>query len=147
MTLLNEVLQPARTGENDVDSGPQRTHLGLLTHPAEAPDAGQSGDLRQGLEGSLDLADQLTSGGEHEGSRSVGTRPGFRVGQPSYERQQEGVGLPRPGAAAAEDVTPGDGVGQCGGLDGCGDSDVPAGQYAREESGQAKIGKGETRHR
>jgi predicted porin len=77
LTLLDQVFEPAGTGEHDVDSPTQGAYLGLLAHSAENRDAGKASDLRQGLEGSLDLADQLTGGSEHEGSRSAAMGRGF----------------------------------------------------------------------
>ncbi len=48
--LLDQIFEPARSREKNVDSGTQRPHLRLLTHPAKDRDAGQAGDLGQRLE-------------------------------------------------------------------------------------------------
>ena len=71
------------------------------------------------------------------GAPERGRPPPARRGD---DRQQEREGLAGAGAAAAEDVAAGEGVGQRGGLDGCGSGDARVAEDAVQACGHAEIG-------
>ncbi len=140
VTLADEVLEPARAGQHDV-GGLQTADLRVLADAAEHGLGGEPGGRRERREGGLDLADQLTGRSQDQRTRCAGADPA-RVGlEAGDERKQEGVGLARAGAAAAEDVTTREGVGQGRGLDRGGLGDGQAGQDGRELRGHAEVGK------
>ena len=136
--LLDEILQTAGAGDEDVDTGLQRLGLGLLADSAEDGPAAQSGDRSQRLQRSVDLGGELTGGSQDHRSGLAGTRLRRRCRQPGDQRQQEGVGLAGAGAAPAEDIPAGDGIREGRGLDRGGSDDVAIGEYLRQGRGHAE---------
>ena len=70
VTLLDEVLEPARAGHHDVDAAAQPLHLRVLADAAEDGAGGQAGGRGERAERLLDLADQLARGREDQGARA-----------------------------------------------------------------------------
>jgi len=116
--------------------------LGVLADATEDGAGRQAGGGGQRPQRLLDLADELTGRREDQRAGTAGLARATGLGEASHQRQQEGVGLPRSGAAAAQHVAPGERVGQRGRLDGGGDGDVPLGEDASKRSGDAEIGEG-----
>ena len=115
------------------------------------PDAAEDGlglqadGFGQRGQGGLDLADQLTGGGQDQGPRGARAGAALVGVEARDEREQEGVGLARAGAAAAEHVAAGERVGQRRGLDRGGDGDALVGEDGGELRGHAEVGKGSVR--
>ena len=143
--LADEVLEPAGAGDDDVGAGAQATDLGVLPDAAEDGLGLQADGRGQRGQGGLDLAHELTGGGQDQGPR--GARAGaVLVGvEARDEREQEGVGLARAGAAAAEHVAAGERVGQRRGLDRGGDGDALVGEDGGELRGHAEVSEGNVR--
>ena len=111
-TLLDEVLEPARAGHDDVHTARERLLLVLLGDTAEDHGGLQPRDLGQGGHGAVDLGRELTRGSQHQSGGAVrpaghAGRAGGETREPGHERQRERDRLARAGAAAAEHVTPG----------------------------------------
>ena len=133
----------SRPGQATTMSTPLRSaaDLGALTDTAEDGTGAQAGGRRERRQGGVDLADQLTGRGQDQGPRCA--RAGVAaVGETGDQRQQEGVGLARAGAAAAEHVTPGEGVGQGRGLDGSGGLDALLGENGGQACRHAEVSEG-----
>ena len=138
VSLGDEILEPAGGGHHDVDAAAQRGHLRVLADAAEDGHRGEVGGRGQRLQGGVDLADELAGRGKDQRSGGAAPRRTPRGGEAGDHGQQEGVRLAGARAAAAEHVAPGEGVRQCGCLDGCGFSDVHVGEDRREVRGYAK---------
>ena len=119
VALADEVLEPAGAGDEDVDAVAQRGDLRVL--PDAAEDDGACAGRAACASGVTVAATWLASsrvGSEHEGARAARARGRCAdAASAGDERQREGDGLAAAGAAAAEDVAPGEGVGQRRGLD------------------------------
>ncbi len=115
VAALDEVLEPARGGDDDLGAAAQRARLTADGHAAH--DGGEPQLQRPGVrgEGVGHLLGQLTRRYEHQGQRAlgIGAAP-LGAGQ---QRQAEREGLARAGPAAAEDVPAGQRVRQGGRLD------------------------------
>ena len=107
---LHEVGEPARGGDEDVDALVERLDLRLVGQAAGDELVAQAGDVDEGLERVAHLHGELAGRHEDERARALALRAGA-VGEPGDHRQAEGEGLARAGAATAEDVAPGEGVG------------------------------------
>ena len=142
VALADEVLEATGAGDDDVDALADRGDLGVLADAAEDGAGAQPGGRGQGCEGLLDLGDELTRRREDQGARGLGTARGTARGQPRDEWQQEGIGLARAGAPAAQDVASGEGVGQRRGLDGSGAGDPALGEDRDEGGGHAERAEG-----
>ena len=135
--LADQVLEPAGAGDDDVDALAERGDLGVLPDTAEDGAGREPGGCGERREGGVDLADQLP--GRRQDQRPRCARAGARAaGQPRHDREQEGVGLAGPGAAPAEHVAPGQGVGQRCGLDGGRGLDALAGEDGGQACGHAE---------
>ena len=122
-SLPHEVQEPAGAGDDDVDPSLEGLLLGLGGDPAEDGGDVHVDDAGQGLDDLGDLEGELTGGGQDQADGVAGAGL-VLLRQTLDQRQAEGQGLARAGAAAAEHVTPGEGVRQGGGLDGegCGEA-------------------------
>ena len=70
-TLLDQVLETTGAGDEDVDAGAQRLHLGVLADAAEDGAGRESVDSRERSDRGVDLADQLTGRGEDQRARAL----------------------------------------------------------------------------
>ena len=140
VALLDQVLEPAGAGDDDVDAAAQGGDLRVLADAAEDGEGAQAGGLGQRLRG------PRRSGWPARGSAPgsaraarLGRGGGDRGGQPGEQREQERVGLAGAGAAAAEHVAAGERVGQRGGLDRGRGGDAVVGQHRRQVRGHAEV--------
>jgi hypothetical protein len=143
VALLDQVLEAAGAGEDDVDAVAQALDLGSLADATEdglGLEAEGLGERRQRL---LDLADQLAGRRQDQRARGLGGGTRVRLREPGHHREQEGVGLARAGAAAAEHVATLEGVGQRRRLDGRGNGDVTSLEDRDEVRGHAELGETE----
>ena len=136
--LLDEVGQPPRARDDDVHPVAQRGYLRIL------PDAAEDGRRRQvhrrgqRRDHGVDLAGQFPGRYQDEAPGVAGE--GVPVGQAGHERDREPERLAGTGPAAAQDVQPGQRVGQGGGLDRERRADARPGQDADQRRRHAKIG-------
>ena len=137
VTLADQVLEPARAGDDDVDALAEGGDLRVLADAAEDGAGGEPGGLGERREGGLDLADQLAGRGQDQGAGRAAPG-GAAVGQPGDEREQERVGLAGAGAATAEHVAAGERVGQGRGLDRGRGVDALAGEDGGQACGHAE---------
>ena len=70
-TLLDQVLETTGAGDQDVDTGAQRLHLGVLAHAAEDGAGLESVDLGERRDRGVDLADQLAGRGQDQRARAL----------------------------------------------------------------------------
>ena len=138
--LFHEVQQATRARDEDVDAAGKGLCLRVLPHAAEDDGGGEARGALEGDEGLVDLGGQLAGRGEHESARPLRLAARGALAQSCDERQEEGVGLARAGAPAAEDVASGHGVGQRRGLDGGGGGDAPLLKRGDEGRGHAEAG-------
>ena len=87
VTLVDEVGQPSRAGDDDIGTLSQRSYLRVLRGAAEDGDDGQAHGPGQRRENGLDLAGELAGGHQHEAARAA--RHGVPAGQAGDERQRE----------------------------------------------------------
>ena len=139
--LAHEVLEAAGAGHHDVDAAVERVDLAALADATEDHGGAHAHGLGERLEGLVDLPRQLTGRREDEPARGALGALGPGRGQAGHERDAEGVGLARAGAAAAQHVAPGERVGQRGVLDGRGGDDARVGQDAEQGRWNAEVGK------
>ena len=116
-SLPHEIQEPAGTGDDDVDPRLEGLLLGFGGDPAEDGGHVHVDDAGQGLDDLGDLESELAGGGQDQADGVAGAGL-VLLRQALDQRQAEGQGFARAGAAAAEHVAPGEGVGQGGGLDG-----------------------------
>ena len=148
VALAHEVLEAAGAGDDDVDATAQAGDLAVLAHPTEDGDPGQAGRCREGRQRLVDLGDQLTGGGEDEGSGPAGPARCPALGEARDEREEEGIRLARPGAAAAEDVPAAERVRQRGRLDRGRGGDAEGREDVGERTRDTEVGEGRvSRHR
>src|SRR5690606_32795880 len=83
-----------------------------------------------------DLGGELAGGGEDEGAGPARLASGAARREAGEDRQHEGVGLARAGAATAEDVTSGEAVRQRRRLDRGGGGERPVGEHLAEDGGR-----------
>ena len=139
--LVEQVLEAARAGDDDVDAAVERGDLPALGHAAEDDGRVQAEHLGQRRDGRVDLRGELAGRGQHQGAGAAGGLALARGGgEPHDEREGERERLAGAGAAAAEDVAARQRVGQRGGLDGEGGGDALRRQCGGQGSGHAKIG-------
>lgn len=125
VTLLHEVLESAGGGDDDVDTGAERTDLGRLADAAEDRDVSQGEVASVGAEALEDLHGEFARGAEDDGARATIGRDRACAGlsrgrrEPAEDGHGEGAGLAGAGLGAAEDVLAGedhrDGLGLDGG--------------------------------
>ena len=140
VTLLDQVLEPAGAGQDDVDAAAQALDLRVLADAAEDGAGGEAGGLGERRERLVDLADELTGRREDQRARAAGVGAATGGREPGDDGQQEGVGLAGAGAAAAQDVATRERVGQRRGLDRSGDRDVARGEQRDQVGGHAEVG-------
>ena len=136
-TLLDEVLEAARAGHEDVDAFAERSDLGPVADAsvddADADLAGEAADLL------MDLLGQLAGRGQDQ-------RPGhLRFGPLDVDgdRDAEGERLAGAGGSPSTHISAGEGVGDGGGLDGEGLGDAIAGERPADGVGDAQLGEGD----
>ncbi len=115
VAALDEVLQPARCGDEHLGAPAQRTGLAADRHTADDGGDAQVHGRRVRRQRVGDLLGELAGGDEDHGERGV--RLGAASGGAGEQRQAEGEGLAGAGAASAEDVAAGQRVRQGGALD------------------------------
>ena len=137
---LDEVVQTARRGDEEVDATVEGGDLGGVAEAAGDELVAQAHDVHERLQRVGHLHGQLAGGHEDQGSRT--TRGGARcvVGEAGDGREAEGQRLAGAGPAASEHVAAGEAVGDRGGLDREGLGDAVAGQSLDEPLGQAECG-------
>ena len=137
---LDEVVQTARRGDEEVDTTVEGGDLGGVAEAAGDELVAQAHDVHERLQRVGHLHGQLAGGHEDQGSRT--TRGGARcvVGEAGDGREAEGQRLAGAGPAASEHVAAGEAVGDRGGLDREGLGDAVAGQSLDEPLGQAECG-------
>ena len=138
--LAHEVLETTRAGHHDVHATAQRLDLATLRDPAEDDGGLQAHGVRQRLEGLVDLPGELTGRSQDQAARGVPDAATAGCGEAGDERDAEGVGLAGAGAAAAQNVTAGQGIRQRGRLDGGGGGDARAGENVEQGRRHAEIG-------
>ena len=140
--LAHEVLEAAGAGHDDVDPAVERVDLTALGDAAEddgGPEAHGVGERREGL---VDLTGELTGRREDQPARRVAGAAAAGRREARDEGQAERVGLARAGAAAAEDVTTGQGVRQRGALDGRRGGDARGVEDGEQGRRNAEVGEG-----
>src|SRR3954471_19585960 len=142
-----EAREPAGAGDDHVDTGGQGLHLRVLADAAEDGGGAHAERPGQRLHDGEHLVGQLA--GRHEHERAGALRGPAAVGgrEPGDQRQAEREGLARASAPAAEDVAPGEAVGQRGDLDGQRRGDAGGGQHLGQRGGDAEgVERGVGRH-
>ena len=136
LTPLDEVLEPARAGHEDVGAPAHRlqlrTEAGAAVDRSDAQLAGpaEPGELTAHLRG------ELTGGNEDEAQRPARVR----AAEPRDHRDAEGQRLARAGVGLARHVSAGHPVGDGHGLDRERGFDAPGVQRADDVVGHAEIG-------
>jgi hypothetical protein len=138
--LADEVLEPARAGDEDVDAGREGLDLRVLPDAAEDDGARQAGGLRQRLDDGEHLVGQLAGRHEDEPARLARTAPA--AGQAGDEREAEGEGLAAARAPAPEHVPAGERVGERRELDRERVGDALTGERGGEGCGDAQTREG-----
>jgi hypothetical protein len=138
VATLDQVLQPSGRRHDDLGAAAQRTGLPADRHPAD--DRGHPQLQRPGVRGERvgDLLGQLA--GRDEDQRERKSRLGALPGGTGQHGQAEGEGLARAGAAAAEHVTAGEGVGQRRALDGERHGHALGGERREQLLGHVEVG-------
>ena len=148
VALLDEVLQPARAGDEDVDPPPELGDLGALADAA-VDDGGpaQAHGHGQGVDGGRHLGRQLPGGDEHQRAGVARAPVLGGLGDGHDDRDGEGGRLAAAGAGPAEDVTAGERALQGGGLDGEGRGAAGPLEGGDDGGGDAQLGEGRSPRR
>ncbi|EPH41686.1 putative ATP-dependent RNA helicase RhlE [Streptomyces aurantiacus JA 4570] len=138
---VDDVAQPARGGDEDVDAALEG--VDLVAHRRTAADDLhlQAEHVAVRLQGVRDLHGELTGRGEDDAAGLLLVR--VTAGQGGEQRQAEGEGLAGAGAAAAQDVLAGQGVRDGRGLDREGGVHAVARELADDAVGETEVGEGE----
>lgn len=138
VTAVDEVLEPARRGDDDFGAAPQRACLPADRHSAD--DGGQAQLHRAGVGGECvgHLLGQLTRRDEDQGQRLAGL--GTLSGGAGQQSQAEGEGLAGSGAPASQGVAAREGVGQGRALDRERDAHALRGQRGQQLGGHVEVG-------
>ena len=136
---LDEVREPPRRGDEEVDTPGQGTDLGVVGQPTCDEDVAQADDVDERGQRVPYLHGELAGRHEHEGARPPRARTPA-VEEAGQRRQAEGQGLTRPRSAPAQDVATGQGIGDGRRLDGERLRDAVRGQPLDEPSGNAERG-------
>ena len=144
--LAHEVQEPAGTGHDDVDPLGQGPLLGLLAHAPEDGGDSHVHHAGQGLNDLGDLEGELTGGGQDQANGVTGAGL-VLLRQALDQGQGEGQGLTAAGTSTSQDVAPGEGVGQGGGLDREGGGEAAGRQGGAEVGVHAQVGKSLRCHR
>jgi hypothetical protein len=116
LALPDQVEQPARGRDQQVDAAPERGDLPPHRRAAVDGEHPHAHRLAERGERVLHLAGQLPGRHQHQAARSAGGATG-RVGEPGQHRQPEGQRLAGAGLGPAEQVPAGECVRQRLGLD------------------------------
>ncbi len=138
LALLDEVLQPTGGGDDEVDAATQLVDLSAHGSAAIDGDDLQVEGLTQRGERVVHLLRELTRGHEHQTARQAALA--LAADQTGEHRQAEGERLAGAGGAPAEDVAPGQSVGDRARLDGERRVEVATRQRADEAVGQTEGG-------
>ncbi|GAA1309991.1 hypothetical protein GCM10009647_032680 [Streptomyces sanglieri] len=140
VAAVDEVLEPAGRGDDDLGAGAQRGGLPADRHAAD--DGGHPQPERAGVRGERvgDLLGQFPGGDEDQGQRAAGVGPVAR--DPGQQGQTEGEGLAGAGPAAPQHVAPREGVRQGGRLDRERRGDALGGERREQRLGQVQFREG-----
>ncbi len=140
VAALDQVLETARGGDDDLGAAAQRARLTADGHPAD--DGGEPQLERPGVrgEGVGDLLGQLPGGDEDQGERALGV--GAAARDTGQQREAEGEGLARAGTAPAQHVPAGQRVRQGGRLDREGHGHPRGGERRLERCGHLQLAEG-----
>ena len=131
-----------RPGVATSRSIPRCSSVGLPVerHAAHHRGDGQAQRLGVGQHGVDDLLRELAGRDEDEAARATGLRA--TAGEAGQQREAEGQGLAGAGLAAAEQVAPGEGLGEGGRLDRERRGEAARRQRPQHGLGQAEVGEG-----
>ena len=135
VALLDEVFEPARAGDEHVDTTAQVVDLRALADAAVHRRRPLLADAAHVGQDRVDLGGELPGGGEHEGGGTVR----HALAHAGDERRGEGERLARAGGCGGQDVTAGEQIGQRGRLDGAGRLDAVGGEVLRQVAGQPEV--------
>ena len=136
---VDEVLEPAGSGDDDVGAGAQPLDLPVVRRAAVDGRQLEADGVGQRLHRRADLTGELTGRHDDEGAR--GLRLALGAGEPGQDGQAEGQRLTGAGGSAAEHVAAGDGVGQHCCLDRGGGGDLGASERLHDGGRKAELGK------
>jgi hypothetical protein len=138
---VDEVEEPARGGDQDVDAAGELALLAADRHAPEDDGGGQTEVTPIGPEALGDLARELPGGAEHEDPAALADGSPGLFGQPVQDRQREGRRLAGPGLGDAAQVPAGHHLrdGLC--LDGRRGLVALRGERPQDRLGEAEIGK------
>ena len=117
-------------------------HLGVLADAAEDGAAAQARGRRRAARARRRSGDQLAGRGEDQRARALRRTPRAGGVSRATSGSRNAMRLAGAGAAAAEDVTAGERVGQRGGLDGSGDGDAGCGKHVGQLGGDTELDEG-----
>ena len=145
--LVDEVLQAARRGDEDVAAALELVALRVVAHASHHGDARVTGAPGDGPAHVLDLLGELTRGRDDEHERALrgdaATRaPAGHVRQVVHGGQQERRGLAGAGLGGGEHVLAVEGVRDRGCLHGRGRGVAHVGHRGEHFVGEAEVGKG-----
>ena len=166
--LTQQILKTARAGDHDIGAGLQITHLMDVLDTAVNRGGIHAKCARQRHQHVIDLVGQLTGGGQHESARMGQEIIGAALlktcllatldfiaeflhrglakriigSKTSDQRNRKGEGLAGTGTASAENVAPGQRVGQSIGLNGERGLFSVRREHAYQRSGYSKFTKG-----
>ena len=138
--LFDQVGQAAGGGDEDVDTAAQLVDLAGIGAATDNVAHAHAHDAGVAAKGVAHLVGELTRGHQDQGPGAVGG--GAALGAAHQDRQAEGQGLARSGAAATEDVAALDGIGNGGGLDRERGGHTVLGQLLDDVLGKAKAVEG-----
>ena len=141
--LLQQVFEAARTGDDDVDTLAKRCDLRLGRNAAVHRGGAKAEGAGDAVDRAVDLARQLPGGGQDQRAWTAGLTLAVVRHEADDDGKREGQRLAGPGAATAEDVATGDGIGKGCGLDGEGGVEPAVGRCGRDGFGDAEIGETE----
>src|SRR5262249_55452236 len=102
--VLHEVKEPARSGDQDVDAGRERTDLAVDRHAADGERDLRAQIASVGLKAFDDLGRKLARRAQDQHAAAACVRPPRRCGEAIEDRQREGRGLAGSGLRDADDV-------------------------------------------
>ncbi len=134
--VADVVVEPARAGDQDVDSPAQGGDLWVRSDAAEDGERVEAHRLGERSQARFDLGGQLPGRGQDEGTRAAGPARLLVGSQAGHDGQHERVRLPGSGPPATEQIAPGERIRQRRRLDRerCGDAEFGerAGQDGRD---------------
>ena len=138
VALLDQVLEPAGAGDDDVEAAGERLHLRVLADAAEDRRRLHAEGPGQRVDDGRDLVGQLAGRHQDQRARALGLAAAVRGGEAGDQREAEGEGLAAAGAAAAEHVLAGEAVGQRRDLDRERRGDPAGGEHLDQRRGDAE---------